>query len=78
MDIISAPGARGAHVINNGGEEVDWMGNSVVPYLTPYRETEVSLRSDSLNNQVDLYTSSVNVVPTRGAIVRARCDNRVG
>lgn len=78
MAIISAPGARGAHVINNGGVEVDWMGNAVVPYLTPYRETEVSLRSDSLNNQVDLDTASVNVVPTRGAIVRARFDTRVG
>ncbi len=54
------------------------MGNAVVPYLTPYRETEVSLRSDSLNNQVDLDTASVNVVPTRGAIVRARFDTRVG
>jgi outer membrane usher protein len=78
MAIISAPGARGAHVINNGGVEVDWMGNAVVPYLTPYRETEVSLRSDSLNNRVDLDTASVNVVPTRGAIVRARFDTRVG
>ncbi len=54
------------------------MGNAVVPYLTPYRETEVSLRSDSLNNQVDLDTASVNVVPTRGAIVRARFDTRSG
>ncbi|MDI4740154.1 fimbria/pilus outer membrane usher protein [Salmonella enterica subsp. enterica serovar Kentucky] len=25
MAIISAPGARGAHVINNGGVEVDWI-----------------------------------------------------
>lgn len=54
------------------------MGNAVVPYLTPYRETEVSLRSDSLNSQVDLDTASVSVVPTRGAIVRARFDTRVG
>ena len=78
MAIISAPGARGAHVINNGGVEVDWMGNAVVPYLSPYRETEVALRSDSLNSKVDLDTASVNVVPTRGAIVRARFDTRVG
>jgi len=36
------------------------------------------LRSDSLNNKVDLDTASVSVVPTRGAIVRARFDTRVG
>lgn len=78
MAIISAPGARGAHVINNGGVEVDWMGNAVVPYLSPYRETEIALRSDSLNDKVDLDNASVSVVPTRGAIVRARFDTRVG
>lgn len=78
MALISAPGARGARVVNNGGVTVDWMGNAVVPYLSPYRETEVALRSDSLNSQVDLDNASVNVVPTRGAIVRARFDTRVG
>lgn len=76
--IISAPGARGAHVMNNSGVEVDWMGNAVSPYLSPYRENEIALRSDSLNNKVDLDTASVSVVPTRGAIVRARFDTRVG
>ncbi len=78
MALISAPGARGARVVNNGGVAVDWMGNAVVPYLSPYRETEVALRSDSLNSRVDLDSASVNVVPTRGAIVRARFDTRVG
>lgn len=78
MALISAPGARGAHVINNGGVEVDWMGNAAVPYLSPYRETEIALRSDSLNSHVDLDTASVTVVPTRGAVVRAHFDTRVG
>ncbi|WP_411901091.1 fimbria/pilus outer membrane usher protein, partial [Salmonella enterica] len=78
MARICGPGARGTNGIKNGGVEVDWMGNAVVPDLTTYSETEVSLRSDSMNNQVDLDTASVNVVPSRGAIVRALLDTRVG
>ncbi|HDR2892704.1 TPA: outer membrane usher protein LpfC [Enterobacter asburiae] len=78
MAILSAPGARGAHVINNGGVEVDWQGNAAVPYLSPYRETQIELRSDSLNDNVDLANAFQSVVPTRGAVVRARFDTRVG
>ncbi|MFP1528729.1 fimbria/pilus outer membrane usher protein [Escherichia coli] len=65
-------------VANNGGVQVDWMGNAVVPYATPYRENEVSLRSDSLGDDVDVENAFQKVVPTRGAIVRARFDTRVG
>ncbi|HFO4275460.1 outer membrane usher protein LpfC [Escherichia coli] len=78
MTLISVPGARNARVVNNGGVQVDWMGNAVVPYATPYRENEVSLRSDSLGDDVDVENAFQKVVPTRGAIVRARFDTRVG
>lgn len=30
LAIVSAPGARGGHVVNSSGVEVDWMGNAVV------------------------------------------------
>lgn len=78
MTLISVPGARNARVVNNGGVQVDWMGNAVVPYATPYRENEISLRSDSLGDDVDVENAFQKVVPTRGAIVRARFDTRVG
>lgn len=78
LAIVSAPGARGGHVVNSSGVEVDWMGNAVVPYLTPYRETIVELRSDTLGQNVELQEAFQKVVPTRGAIVRSRFDTRVG
>lgn len=78
MTLISAPGARNAHVVNNGGVQVDWFGNAVVPYAMPYRENEVSLRSDTLSDDVDVIDAFQTVVPTRGAVVRARFDTRVG
>ena len=78
MTLISVPGARNARVVNNGGVQVDWMGNAIVPYAMPYRENEISLRSDSLGDDVDVENAFQKVVPTRGAIVRARFDTRVG
>lgn len=78
LAIVSAPGARGTHIVNSGGVEVDWMGNAVVPYLTPYREQVVELRSDSLGENVELQAAFQKVVPTRGAVVRSRFDTRVG
>lgn len=78
MTLISVPGATNAHVENNGGVQVDWFGNAVVPYAMPYRENEVSLRSDTLGDDVDVVDAFQRVVPTRGAVVRARFDTRVG
>lgn len=78
LAIVSAPGARGAHVMNSSGVEVDWMGNAVVPYLTPYRDTTVEIRSDTLGDNVELQEAFQKVVPTRGAVVRSRFDTRVG
>ncbi|WP_054178526.1 fimbria/pilus outer membrane usher protein [Trabulsiella odontotermitis] len=78
MALVSAPGAQGSSVTNNSGVTIDRFGNAVVPQLTPYRETEVSLRSETLNNQVDLNDAFLQVVPTRGAVVRASFDTRVG
>ena len=64
-------------MVNSSGVEVDWMGNAVVPYLTPYRETIVELRSDTLGQNVELQEAFQKVVPTRGAVVRSRFDTRV-
>ncbi|MBB1202348.1 outer membrane usher protein LpfC [Enterobacteriaceae bacterium 89] len=78
MILVSAPGANGASVQNNVGIKVDRFGHAVVPYASPYRETEVALRSDTLAENVDLDGAFVNVVPTRGAIVKAQFATRVG
>ncbi|EBY8086038.1 fimbrial assembly protein, partial [Salmonella enterica subsp. enterica serovar Banana] len=78
IGIVSAPGARGAKVLNNSGVSVDWQGNAVVPYLSIYRENDVSIRSETLNDSVDMNSAFQTVVPTRGAVVRAHFDTRVG
>lgn len=50
----------------------------MVPYVTPYRETAVSLDTETLPDGADVDLTSQMITPTRGAIVRAHFDTRIG
>lgn len=76
--LVAAPGAAGARVSNQTGVRTDWRGYALVPYLSPYRRTEVALDAGTLADDVDLPQSSQRVTPTRGALVRAAFRPRVG
>lgn len=76
--LVEAPGADGVTVSNQTGVKTDFRGYTVVPYVTPYRETAVSLDTETLPNGADVDLSSQMITPTRGAIVRAHFDTRVG
>ena len=58
------------HAVNSSGVEVDWMGNAVVPYLTPYRETIVELREALMPGRkiVELVVLLQKVVPTAAVV----------
>lgn len=58
--------------------KTDFRGYTLVPYLSPYREYTVGLNTETLPDDADLTLTSRVVIPTRGAIVRARFDTRVG
>ncbi len=75
--LISAPGAAGVSV--NGGTAVtDWRGYAVAPYLTDYTRNSVGLDPSTLPEGVDVNQTNLNVYPTRGAVVKARFETRVG
>lgn len=76
--LVKAPGADHTRVVNNSGVTTDWRGYAVVPSVTPYRQTRVGLDPSTLSDRVELLDTGVNVVPTRGAIVRAEYGARVG
>ncbi|GBU14557.1 outer membrane usher protein FimD [Enterobacterales bacterium] len=78
MVLVNADGAKGTGLSNNGSVAIDRFGNAIVPYVSPYRETEVALRSDTLGENVDISDPIQRVVPTRGAVVRARFNTHVG
>lgn len=69
--LVRAPGASGVNVNNQTGVSTDWRGYAVLPWVTPYRRTEVSLEPTNLKADVAMNKTSTAVTPTRGAVVLA-------
>ncbi|HHA1936286.1 TPA: fimbria/pilus outer membrane usher protein [Enterobacter ludwigii] len=76
--IVRAPGASGVRVNSQSGVKTDWRGYAIVPYLQPYRSTEVGLDPSGVGNNVTMDLTSARVVPTRGAVVMANYQTQVG
>lgn len=76
--LIKAPGASGVDVNNQTGVKTDYRGYTVQTYLSPYRKNDVSLNPETLPENVDIALTSKTLVPTRGAVVRADFEPRVG
>ncbi|MFP2516986.1 fimbrial biogenesis usher protein [Buttiauxella agrestis] len=76
--LVAAPGAKGIGIENNTGVKTDWRGYAVVPYASTYHYNRVALNTDNLGKDVALDSSVVSVVPTKGAVVRADFDPKVG
>ncbi|WP_338564866.1 fimbria/pilus outer membrane usher protein [Erwinia sp. E_sp_W01_6] len=76
--LVMAPGASGVQITNQTGVKTDFRGYTVVPDVTPYRQSDIMLDTTSLPEDVDLGLASQSVVPTRGAIVRATFSAQVG
>jgi outer membrane usher protein len=76
--LVSAPGADNTKVQNNTGVKTDFRGYAIVPYISPYRRTRVSLDTTSLGDKVEIEESAKDVIPTRGAVVRAHFNAHVG
>ncbi|RJT32580.1 fimbrial biogenesis usher protein [Rahnella woolbedingensis] len=76
--LIAAPGAGDVKVEDSSGIRTDWRGYAIVPYATTYRMNRVALETTSLPENVDLDETVVSVVPTRGALVRAKFSTHIG
>lgn len=76
--LIKAPGASGVSIENQTGVKTDWRGYAVMPYATVYRYNRVALDTNSMGNSIDIENNVSSVVPTRGALVRASFDTRIG
>lgn len=76
--IIAAPGASGVQVQNSQGLETNRWGYAVKPYLSPYMDNRITLNVGQLSDNVDLVNNNVMVVPTKGAVVLAKIDTKVG
>ncbi len=76
--LIEAPGANRVRVENATGVKTDWRGYAVVPYANTYRKNRIALDTTTLGDKVDIDDAVVDVVPTKGALVRASFKAHVG
>jgi outer membrane usher protein len=58
-------------VLNAPGTLTNKKGYALVPYVTPYRKNRVAVDTSELDNSVDIAEGVTNVVPRRGAVVKA-------
>lgn len=76
--IVEAPDAAGAEVTTQTGVRLDGRGFAVVPYLTPYRRNTINLDPKYLPMDVELTSTSEQVVPRAGAVVMAKFATESG
>ncbi|MNE15933.1 putative outer membrane usher protein ElfC precursor [compost metagenome] len=76
--LVEAPGANRVKVENATGIKTDWRGYAVVPFATTYRKNRIALDTTSLGDKVEVDDAVVDVVPTKGALVRASFITHVG
>ncbi|ELD3253959.1 fimbrial biogenesis outer membrane usher protein [Enterobacter hormaechei] len=67
--LIEIPDVNGVRV---GNGETDWRGYTVVSGLTPFELNRMNVDASSLPGNVELDSTSKNLVPTRGAVVRVK------
>lgn len=78
VGLLHVPGAANAMVGNRQGIRTDKNGYALVPYLSAYRQNEVSVDSKGLSMDVELKAGSVSAVPTAGAVVKMMIPTAVG
>lgn len=58
-------------LLNAPGTLTNDKGYALVPYVTPYRKNRVAVDTSELETNVDIAEGVTNVVPRRGAVVKA-------
>lgn len=72
MAIVEAKGAEGARVNNMAGLHIDSRGYAVVPYLMPYTTNSINIDPKGIPLDVELQSTTEQVVPRANAVVLVR------
>lgn len=76
--IIHAKGASGAKVNNSSGTTLDWFGNGIVPYLSPYQKNYVSLDPNNLPENVEVEATGQEVIPRANSVSLVKFATKTG
>jgi outer membrane usher protein len=71
IGLVHVPDTPNVGVLNAPGTVTNARGYSLVPYLTPYRRNRLTLDTHDLDPNIDIENGVTNVVPRRGAVVKA-------
>ena len=71
MALVHVPQVAGVGIQNATGVRTNTQGYALVPSLRPYRRNHLVLETDQLGPQVEIDNGSAQVVPRRGAVVKA-------
>lgn len=69
--LVHVPGVAGVGVVNASGARTNDKGYALAPYLRPYRINSVVLQTDQLGPEVQIDNGTTQVIPRRGAVVKA-------
>lgn len=69
--LVHVPEVAGVTVQNSPGSQTDSNGYLIVPYLRPYRLNSLVLQTDDVPPEVLIDNGSQQVVPRRGAVIKA-------
>lgn len=78
IGLVHAPDATGAAVSNGQGATVDSRGYAVVPNLMPYQLNTVTLDPKGTDAGVELKSTTTNVAPRAGSVVRLNYETSTG
>ncbi|WP_176114473.1 fimbria/pilus outer membrane usher protein [Burkholderia cepacia] len=76
--IVEVPGVKGARFDSSSTVSTDRFGYAVLPYAQPYRYNWLNIDTESLGNDTEITENAKTIVPTRGAIVKARFAAETG
>lgn len=76
--LVEAKGASGASVYNSGQSIIDSQGYALVPSVTPYRYSRVTLDPQGIDGNAELIDSERRVAPVAGAAVKVVFRTRTG
>ncbi|EBB6210765.1 MULTISPECIES: fimbria/pilus outer membrane usher protein [unclassified Salmonella] len=75
--LVSTPGAENVTVLS-GNSSTNRQGYATSNYLQSYQRNAVSVDPTTLPDNADIDNTTINVYPTKGAIVEARFKTRIG
>lgn len=70
--LVEAKGAEGAEIPGYAGTRVNRAGYALVPNLMPYQKNSVSIDPTSVEDDPDLDSTSQQVIPYAGAVVKVK------